>query len=261
MMNKIQPLKNQWHRLKYVLGLCVLLLLLFHIGYIIEFVCYVLFDMPPNGLYAGVASILIQIAIFSVVIGVGLKDQHKTLASVCFFRKVNGRVWAAALLCAIGYTLFSYYLQFLFFSFKYGWSTGGGTTKENLLINVIDTSIIPAVAEEITFKGLIFTILKKYYPTIAAVIIASLMFAVLHLNLLRIIPLLALSCYTFWLYLRSGNIILPIILHFIHNVCTLVLIHEPFNYLGTFYAGLALFLIGPYFLYRASKTSKAENIP
>jgi len=260
-MNKIQPIKNQWSRVKYVLGLCVLLLILFQMGYFIEFIFRVLFDIPYNSLFVVITEMVIRVAVHIVVIGIGLKDQHKTLASVFFIKKVNVKVWSAAILCAIGFTLFGLYLEILFFSFKYDWNTSFGVTEGNVWLNIMSHAIIPAITEEILFKGLIFTILKKYYSTITAVIIASLMFAGLHMSFIRIIPLLVFSCYTFWLYLRSGNIILPMLLHFTNNLFVMVLINEPFDYVGTFYAGLALFLIGSYFLYKASKISKAENIP
>jgi hypothetical protein len=40
---------------------------------------------------------------------------------------------------------------------------------------------------------------------------------------------------------------------------TFVLINEPFSSLGTFYAALAMFVIGSYMMYRLNKTEKAMN--
>jgi len=249
-------MKKPRFRFKYVIGLGVLLLLLFKIGSFIEFVFIKILNIPYGSLFANIMGIIVQAAAFIVVIGVGLKDQRKTLASVCSFKKVNGAVWGAAILCSIGYTLFSFYLHFLFYSFLYGWDTGLAVTEGNFFVNLIDLAIIPAVAEELLIKGLVFTILKKYYSTITAVIIASLLFAVLHLTPIRIIPLFLLSCYTFWIYLRSGSLILPMLLHFTNNLFSYVLISEPFASLGTFYAALALFSIGSYLLHKLNKPEK-----
>jgi len=250
---------NTWFRVRYVLGLCVLLLILFSFGFFFNSIICFIFDIPYDSLFANIANIIVHAATFVAVIGIGLKDQHKTLVSVCFFKKVNGKVWGAALLCAIGYTLFNFYFSFLFYSFVDEWDTNFTATEGKFLYNLINTAFIPAVAEELLFKGLIFTILKKHHSTIAAVIIASLMFAVCHFSFIRVIPLFILSCYTFWLYLRIGNIILPIIFHFIHNLCTFVLISEPFAYLGTFYAALALFVIGSYLLYKFSNEERSKH--
>jgi len=246
-------IKKQWNRIKYVLGLCVLLLVLFHISYFLEFIFYVLLDIPYDSVFAKITVIVMHAAVFMVVIGVGLKDQKKTLASICFFKKVNAGVWCVALMCSVGYTFFSYYLHSLFYSFKYGWYTDFGEQEGSFLFNLINTALIPAVAEELLFKGLIFTILKKYYSTIIAVIIASLMFAACHLSFIRIIPLFLLSCYTFWLYLRNGSLILPMLLHFVNNLLPFVLINAPFSYIGTFYAAIVLLVIGSYMLYMFSK--------
>jgi membrane protease YdiL (CAAX protease family) len=253
-------IKKQWLQLKYILGLGVLIIVLLKIGFFIEFIYHRLFNKPYDSLSAGIAEIIIQVAAFTVVIGVGLKDQHKKLSSVCLLKKVNGKVWVAAIILTIGFVLFNFYLNFLFYSFKYGWDTRFAVTQGNFFINLISNAVIPAVAEELIIKGLVFTILKKYYSTITAVIIASLMFAVLHLTPIRIIPLFLGSCFTFWIYLRSGSLILPIFEHFINNLFADVLISEPFNSLGTFYAALAMFVIGAYMMYMLNKVEKAKTI-
>jgi len=253
-------MNKQLSSFKYIIGLGVLLLVLFRIGHFIEYLFIKIFHIPYGSLSVGIAGIIVQAAAFIVAIGVGLKYQRKTLASVCFFKKVNAGVWGAAILCSIGYTLFNFYICFLFASFKYGWNTDYDVTGGNFFINLIDTAIIPAVAEELLMKGLVFTILKKYYSTITAVIIASLMFAALHLTPIRIIPLFLFSCYTFWIYLRIGNLILPMFLHFINNLLTFVLISEPFASLGTFYAALVLFGVGTYLLHKLNKPEKRPQV-
>ena len=252
-------IKKQWLQLRYVLGLGVLFIVLVKIGFFIDFIFHRLFNIPYDSLSVGITGIIVQAVAFTVVIGVGLKDHHKTLASVCLIKKVNGKVWGAAIVCFIGFTLFDFYLTALFYSFSYGWDTRFSKREGYFLIKLIDNAIIPAVAEELLFKGLIFTILKKYYSTIASVIFASLMFAVLHLTPIRIIPLFLCSCFTFWIYLRSGSLILPVIQHFINNLFADVLISEPFASLGTFYAALAMFVIGAYMMYSLNKTERAKS--
>ena len=249
-------IKKQWLQLRYVLGLGVLFIVLVRIGSFIYFIFHSLFDIPYNSISAGITGIIVQTVAFTVVIGVGLKDQHKTLASVCLFKKVNGKVWFASIILSIGLTFFYFYFIALFYSFSYEWDTRFTRTGGNFYIRLIETAIIPAVAEELLFKGLVFTILKKYYTTITAVIITSLMFAVLHLSTIRFIPLFLCSCFSFWIYLRSGSLLLPIADHFINNLFSFVLINEPFAYIGTFYAALALLITGSYFLYKYSKAEQ-----
>jgi len=123
----------------------------------------------------------------------------------------------------------------------------------DFIFELINTAIIPAVAEEILFKGVIFSILKKFYPTVAAAIIASILFSACHLSFIRFIPLFLLSCYTFWIYLKSGNIILPMLLHFVNNLFTFVLISEPYASVWTFYSALTLLAAGSYLLYKLTQ--------
>jgi membrane protease YdiL (CAAX protease family) len=250
-------LTKKHSRFIYVLGLCVLLLILFRVTYLIDFILYDILDMPYGSLATYIVEIALHAAAFLAVIAVGLRDQKMTLASVCFFKKVSRKVWGAAILCTIGCVLFNFYMHDLFYSFLYGWDPGLGEPGGDFIFNVINTALIPAVAEELLFKGLIFSILKKRHSLIVAVIIASLMFAAVHLSLIRIIPLFLSSCFTFWIYLRSGSIILPMFEHFINNLFTFVLISEPFANLGTFYAALLLFTAGSYLLYKTTKSSSA----
>jgi len=249
----LQPIKDKWSRIKYVVGLCILLLILFQIDYFIQYIFYVILNIPYDSVFANISRIIIHVAVFVVIIFVGLKDQNKTLASVCYLKRANGMIWFAAIICAVGYTFFSFYLHFLFFSFSYGWDTDLGEIEGNFFFNLIDDAIIPAVFEELQMKGIIFTILRKSFSTVPAVIISSLMFAGLHLNILKFVPLFLLSCYTFWLYLRSGNIIIPMILHFTNNLFSDYLISEPFAELGNFFVALILLFTGTYLLHKSTK--------
>jgi membrane protease YdiL (CAAX protease family) len=157
--------------------------------------------------------------------------------------------------------LFDFYIQFLFYSFVNDWNTNFDKTEGKFFFNLIDHALIPAVAEELLFKGLIFSTLKNRHSQITAVIIVSLMFAAAHLSFIHIIPHFIFSCYTFWLYLRSGSLILPMFLHFTNNLFTFVLVSEPFASLGTFYAALALFTIGSYLLHKVSRASEKGYKP
>jgi len=256
----LQPLKDKWSRIKYVVGLCILLFVVFHIGSFIRFVFVYIFDISYNDLFLGITAIIIQATAFIVVIAVSLKDQQKTLFSVCFIKKVNPLVWFSAILCAVGCAFFNIYFQFLFYSFARDWFIDLGEAEGNFFINLIDIAIIPGIAEEVLFKGVVFTILKKHFPTIAAVIIASLMFALCHFNTLRVLPLFLLSCYTFWLYLKSGNLIIPMLLHFTNNLFSFVLVSEPFAELGTFYAALFFLILGTYLMYMGNKEAGDKGV-
>jgi len=252
-MQQQQPTNKKLSCILYVIFLSAVPLLLF---YSIDYILYKVFSISYYSLSGDILSIITQASVYIIVISVGLKKERKTLKSVCSFKKISGKVWVAAILCSVGFTLFYIYIISLAYSFRYGWDTDIVGSSDNFLVSLIDTAIIPAIAEEIMDKGLIFSILKKNFSTITSVIITSILFSAGHRDLIRFIPLFLFSCYFFWVYLRTGSIILPIMLHFVNNLFSFVLISEPFSSLGTFYSGLGLFLAGSYMLYNVSKTEK-----
>lgn len=82
--------------------------------------------------------------------------------------------------------------------------------------------ILAPISEELLFRAFIYRALKNYMPSLLSAIITSLMFALMHFNLLSFLPLFLLG---FWLsrtYEKSGNIWVPILLHALFNGNTLV---------------------------------------
>ena len=233
--------------------LCVFLIILFQIKYFSEYLIYSIAGVTSRSIFTDIIEITFHILVFVVCIAVGSRIQKRTLASICFFKKASAGVWGALVLCSIGFVLFHYYITFLFYSFINGWTTDFDKSEGSLLFNTINMALIPAIGEELLIKGLIFSSLKKRHSLITAIVIASLLFAVCHLQPIRIVPLFMVSCFTFWIYLRTGSIVLPMFVHFINNLFTLVLISDPFNEIGTFYAALVLLAAGVYMLYTASK--------
>ena len=236
--------------------LCAFLILLFRISYFFESLIYFIAGITGRNAFTDIMGLITQVLVFVIAIATGLKIQKRTLVSVCFFKTASAGVWGALVLCSVGFVLFHYYFTILFFSFLEGWNTNFGTSEGNLLINTINIALVPAVAEELLFKGLIFYSLKKRRSWITAVIVSSLLFAACHLQIIRFIPLFMFSCFSFWVYLRTGSIILPMFIHFVNNLFTLVLISEPFAELATFYSALVLFTIGGYMLYKVSKNTQ-----
>jgi len=156
---------------------------------------------------------------------------------------------------------FSIFILIFFSIHSSGDGIRGIIGMKEISLQIQSLALIPAVFEEILMKGLIFTRLKKRYPPVAAVIITSLLFAVAHLAPIRIIPLFIFSCFTFWVYLRTGSLLFPIIIHFLNNFFTIVLITEPFADLAVFYSSLILFVIGFFILKAASSGGNKQHPP
>jgi len=73
------------------------------------------------------------------------------------------------------------------------------------------------VAEEILFRGILWTLLKQRGWGRGAAFASAALFAAIHLNLAAFLPLLALGLFWTWLYHRSDDLLLPILSHAVFN--------------------------------------------
>ncbi len=95
----------------------------------------------------------------------------------------------------------------------------------NLLVVFVTLAILPPIAEEILFRGFLFRSLKETVNIKIATIITSTVFAAAHLEFLGDNPLnwiaaidtFVLSLFLIWLYLKTDNLWLPIMLHALKN--------------------------------------------
>ena len=253
------PSKKPRFSFGFELLLCVLVVLLFNVVYFWEHLLFYIADITERSVFADVLDIVIKAAVFGIVIIAGLKIQKKTLSSVCFFKKASPAVWGSVVVFSTGFVLFYYYITFLFYSFFLGWDTDFETPEGSLLVNIIETALIPAVAEELLFKGLIVSSLEKHHSRITAIVITSLLFAASHLSIVRFVPLFLFSCCTFWIYYRTGSILLPMLIHFMNNLFTMVLVSEPFASVGTFFSALVLCGAGFLLLRRISGDERMKK--
>ena len=97
--------------------------------------------------------------------------------------------------------------------------------NENLVYNIITITMIAPIIEETIFRGLFYRSIKNLMPVSFSIIITSLIFSIIHQNILSFVILFFLSGYLTYIYERYGNIIYPIIVHSIFNSIMLFLIY------------------------------------
>jgi hypothetical protein len=85
------------------------------------------------------------------------------------------------------------------------------------LFVVLVVALVPAVAEELLFRGLIQRSLEEAAGGLRGAIIAGVIFAAYHLNPFSLIPLAGLGAYFGFIVYRSQNISLSISAHFFNN--------------------------------------------
>ncbi len=93
-------------------------------------------------------------------------------------------------------------------------------TPTNYMISLISLAVIPAVCEELIFRGVIVNSLK-HKGHLFAIIFSSIMFSLFHFSPSQLIYPICFGLILAIVYLRTNNILFPILLHFINNALTL----------------------------------------
>ncbi len=100
-----------------------------------------------------------------------------------------------------------------------------GDTIKDLFINILVIAIIPAIGEEMLFRGIIQQSLQKRINNAhVAIIITSILFSAFHLMFLTFLPRLLLGLLMGYIFFWSRNLWIPIGAHFINNGLYVVLV-------------------------------------
>ena len=96
--------------------------------------------------------------------------------------------------------------------------------SNSLLLNLFCMAIVPAICEEIFFRGCLQTmatnVLKK---THVAVILIAAVFSILHGDVFNFLPRFVLGIFLGYLFVYTKNILFPIVAHCLHNSCVVLL--------------------------------------
>lgn len=93
-----------------------------------------------------------------------------------------------------------------------------------MLLNLLMIAILPAVGEELIFRGVFQTIFCKLFRSgHLAIWFAALLFSTIHFQFFGFIPRLILGLVFGYLFYWSGTIWLPVISHFVNNAFPVIL--------------------------------------
>ena len=81
------------------------------------------------------------------------------------------------------------------------------------------------IIEEVVFRGLFYAALKSYFPWIVSLIFSSVVFSLIHENILAFTLLFSLSLVLTFIYELYGKLFYPILIHCCFNICMLFLIY------------------------------------
>jgi membrane protease YdiL (CAAX protease family) len=92
-----------------------------------------------------------------------------------------------------------------------------------MLLAVVVIAVLPAIGEELVFRGIIQRELFRGTNNIhVAIWISAAIFSAIHIQFYGFVPRMLLGALFGYLYYWSGNLWMPIIAHFINNGFTVV---------------------------------------
>ncbi|MCD4794715.1 MAG: CPBP family intramembrane metalloprotease [Bacteroidales bacterium] len=145
-------------------------------------------------------------------------------------------------------------------------------TVGGLIINIIIIAVLPAIGEELLFRGVLLRLLNDLVKNMhIAIIISAFVFSFIHLQFYGFIPRMLLGILFGYLLYWSGSIWLPILAHFINNTLAVTAFYfmkdtdmyektenfgaEPSSYLYMIFSAALLFLFF-YLFWKEGKGSK-----
>lgn len=130
---------------------------------------------------------------------------------------------------------------------------------------VISTGLCAPLLEEIMFRGLILSRLKKAMPAWVAILISSVLFGLAHGQILWFTYAAFLGVILCLVKERTGSILSTMLIHVIfNNLGTLISCFEfeitPAMYIGTMIAGFLMMVLGLYLLLAKKKSQEATTL-
>jgi membrane protease YdiL (CAAX protease family) len=141
-----------------------------------------------------------------------------------------------------------------------------------LLFNLVLIAVLPAIGEELLFRGVIQKLFWQWFGNIhAAIIMAAVVFSFFHLQFYGFFPRVALGIVLGYMFYWSGSLWVPILAHFFNNGMAVTAeylmqhnhISEDFDTAGTAPDELPLvissFLFAGFLIFLFYKTRRSEK--
>jgi len=99
-------------------------------------------------------------------------------------------------------------------------------TAGSFSVNFVMIAVLPAIGEELIFRGVFQRILTRLFNSgHLAILITSIVFSALHLQFYGFLPRFILGLVFGYLFFWSGTLWLPVIAHFVNNAVSVILVY------------------------------------
>ena len=103
-------------------------------------------------------------------------------------------------------------------------------TFQGLLLNIFIVAVIPAIGEEMLFRGILLRLLKDLTGNIhLAVIFSAFVFAFFHLQFYGFLPRFLLGIMLGYLFVITGSLWIPMFAHFVNNASSVIIFYLHHN--------------------------------
>lgn len=113
---------------------------------------------------------------------------------------------------------------------------------KNYIISLFSLALLPAICEELLFRGLIFKSFKPYGKTFS-IVMSALMFALFHMSFQQLIYPILMGLLLAVIMHKENNIIYCIIVHFINNFLSLTLAYFNVDLIFNHFAYIILAIV------------------
>jgi len=97
-------------------------------------------------------------------------------------------------------------------------------TISGLLLNIFVVAIVPAIGEELLFRGVLIKLLNSFFKNIHfAVLFSAIIFSAIHIQFYGFFPRMLLGLILGYLFVYTSNIWIPIFAHFVNNASSVLI--------------------------------------
>jgi len=96
-------------------------------------------------------------------------------------------------------------------------------TISGLLINIFIIALVPAIGEELLFRGVMLRLFKDIFTNVhIAVFVSAVIFSLFHLQFFGFLPRVFLGMILGYLFVYTRNLWVPIVFHFVNNAASVI---------------------------------------
>ena len=174
----------------------------------------------------------IVVQLFAILLPVIVFTRSKKINVKEFYRIKPISIKNAGLIALLGVCaqfigiILKFFVKFIFGIFKipYSGSSGLFATPDSsfqIILMILALVLLPAIAEELLFRGLVLRSYEKW-GTRSAIIISSLLFGLLHLDISSALATVFLGLLLSYIVVKTDSVVSGVILHLANNGTALI---------------------------------------